>query len=119
MEPPVSVPTAKSTSPAATATADPLEDPPGHSPGSPGIDGSAGPAIDAGHSVGEFMHVRLADDPAIRIEKCTHDRRMPLAPAARRRNRAHAMRVGIPSISMESFTPTRGHRRPAPSSEQI
>ena len=39
MEPPVSVPSAKSTSSAATATADPLEDPPGTLPGARGFTG--------------------------------------------------------------------------------
>jgi hypothetical protein len=39
MEPPVSVPTAKSTSCNATATADPLEDPPGTRPGARGLTG--------------------------------------------------------------------------------
>src|ERR1700741_1940283 len=39
IEPPVSLPSAKSTSPAATATADPLEDPPGTRPGARGLTG--------------------------------------------------------------------------------
>lgn len=39
MEPPVSLPRAKSTRPAATATAEPLEDPPGTRPGARGLTG--------------------------------------------------------------------------------
>jgi hypothetical protein len=39
MEPPVSLPSAKSTRPAATATAEPLEEPPGTRPGARGLRG--------------------------------------------------------------------------------
>ncbi len=39
MEPPVSVPRAMSASPVATATADPLDEPPGTRPGSSGLTG--------------------------------------------------------------------------------
>ena len=38
-EPPVSVPSAKSTRPAATATADPLDEPPGSRSGARGLTG--------------------------------------------------------------------------------
>ena len=39
IEPPVSLPSAKSTRPAATATAEPLDDPPGTRPGARGLMG--------------------------------------------------------------------------------
>jgi hypothetical protein len=71
IDPPVSVPSAKSHSPAATAAAEPLDDPPGIWPGWR-IGRRSGPAVHAGHAIGQLVHVGLADDPATGIEHGLH-----------------------------------------------
>ena len=63
-EPPVSVPSAKSTSPAATATADPLEEPPGSRSGQIGLIKERIVNVAAFETEGKFVGHCLADSAA-------------------------------------------------------
>ena len=60
-EPPVSVPMAMGASPLATATPDPLLEPPSHTRGVPGV--ASGPVVVVAACAveGELRHVQLAD----------------------------------------------------------
>src|SRR5690625_3774131 len=61
MEPPVSLPIATGTSPAATATAEPEEEPPGTRSGAAGFTGVF-VAAETKRRIGEFGHVEAADE---------------------------------------------------------
>ena len=61
IEPPVSVPIAPSTRPAATATAEPPEEPPGRGGGVPGVADRPEPVVLAAETVGELMKAGAGD----------------------------------------------------------
>ena len=73
IDPPVSVPIAKSASPAATTAAEPLDEPPGHAIREMRIERRSGVRVDAGDAVGELVQVRFADDTAAGGEQRIHD----------------------------------------------
>src|ERR1700761_4187118 len=107
-EPPVSVPRATSASPAATATAEPLDDPPGSRPGSSGFTGvpdhAFTPLADQHSSVTLVLPTIRA--PARRAAATTG----PSATAglACSATTWHPAVVGRPSTSMQSLTASRG-----------
>jgi hypothetical protein len=111
-EPPVSVPKATSASPVATATADPLEEPPGTRRGSLGFTGVPAqwftPLADQHSSVSPVF-------PAIRAPCSRADATTAASLAAGSAISAttgHPAVVGTPATSMQSLTASRG---PAPS----
>ena len=61
IEPPVSLPKATSASPAPTATAEPLDEPPGTSLGVERVDRRSEPRVDPGHPERQLVQVGLAD----------------------------------------------------------
>ena len=73
-EPPVSLPSAKSQTPAATAAAEPLDEPPGRRPGARDVDRRAVMRVGAGDAVEEFVADRLADDGRAGVENFLHRR---------------------------------------------
>jgi hypothetical protein len=83
-DPPVSVPIAISTSPAATAAADPLDEPPTMRPGHCGLTGVP-PRGSPGHAKGQFMHGQLAQQPPF-----THRQQIGNQPGMARRGAASA-----------------------------
>src|SRR6266567_6225721 len=107
-EPPVSVPRATSASPAATATAEPLDDPPGSRPGSSGLAGVPDhgftPLADQHSSVRLVLPTIRA--PARRAAATTGASRSA-GPACSAIAWQPAV-VGRPSTSMQSLTASRG-----------
>src|SRR6478735_2749999 len=99
-EPPVSVPRATSASPAATATAEPLDDPPGSRPGSSGFTGV--PDHEFTPLADQHSSVRLVL-PTIRAPA-----RRAAATTGASAITGHPAVVGRPSISMQSLTASRG-----------
>ena len=77
-EPPVSDPNATSASSVATATADPLEEPPGMSPGSSGLTGVPNHGLVPSGQHRELVEVRLADQPRVRRSAARQTRRVAL-----------------------------------------
>ena len=118
IEPPVSLPKATSASPAPTATAEPLDDPPGHQPGVERVDRCPEPRVDPRHPERQLVQVGLADDR----RPCRRPRRPGCRPGRRRRAGAAAalaamtrepLVVGMPAMSMRSLTASSGGREPA------
>src|SRR5689334_21890499 len=107
-EPPVSVPRATSASPAATATAEPLDDPPGSRPGSSGFigvpDHEFTPLADQHSSVRLVLPTIRA--PARRAAATTGA--SAIAGLACSATTWHPAVVGRPSTSMQSLTASRG-----------
>ena len=68
-EPPVSLPSAKSQAPAATAAAEPLDEPPGMRPGARDVGRRAVMRVDAGDAVEELVADRLAGDGRAGVEQ--------------------------------------------------
>src|SRR6185437_621911 len=99
-EPPVSVPRATSASPAATATAEPLDDPPGSRPGSSGCTGVPDHAFTP--LADQHSSVRLVL-PTIRAPA-----RRAAATTGASATAGHPAVVGRPSTSMQSLTASRG-----------
>src|SRR6516164_3844641 len=112
MEPPVSVPNETSASPIATATAEPLEDPPGSRRGSFGFTGVPAqwftPFGDQPSSVRLVLPTMRA--PASRADATTAASLW--AGSAISATTGQPAVVGNPATSMQSFTASRG---PAPS----
>jgi hypothetical protein len=112
MDPPVSVPSATSASPVATATADPLEEPPGSRRGSTGFTGVPAheftPLADQHSSVSAVLPTILAPESrAVATTAASF-----AAGSAISATTGHPAVVGTPATSMQSFTASRG---PAPS----
>src|SRR5215468_10812578 len=111
-EPPVSVPNERSASPIATATADPLDDPPGRRLASRGLTGVPAqwftPLGDQHSSVSPVLPTIRA--PAWRADATTAA--SLAAGSAISATTGHPTVVGTPATSMQSFTPSRG---PVPS----
>ena len=107
-DPPVSVPNATSASPVATATADPLEEPPGSRLGSRGLSGV--PAQWLIPLADQHSSVRLAL-PTIRAPPSRADATTGASVWARSAISAttgHPAVVGSPATSMQSLTASRG-----------
>src|SRR5580692_93773 len=113
-EPPVSVPSATSASPVATATAEPLDDPPGRRRGSSGFTGVPDqvfvPTADQ-HSSVRFALPTMAA-PERRAAATTAASRA--AGLARSAITGQPTVVGTPSTSMQSFTASRTPQSPGP-----
>src|SRR5271165_5511858 len=107
-EPPVSVPNAISASPRATATADPLDDPPGTRRGSRGLTGVPDhwliPLADQHSSLSEVFPTIRA--PAARAVATTVA--STCAGSAISATTGQPAVVGSPSTSMQSLTASRG-----------
>src|SRR3984885_15327650 len=108
IDPPVSVPYATSASPVATATADPLDDPPGASEGSSGFSGVPNhglipvtPSASSCRLVLPTTRAPAARRPARQAASA------PAGMAVSARTRDPAV-VGMPAMSMRSLTATRG-----------
>ncbi len=112
IEPPVSLPKATSASPAPTATAEPLDEPPGTKAGVERVDRRPEPRVDPGHPEGQLVQVGLADHRDGR----RRPRRPGCRPGRRRRRQLERARaamtfeplvVGTPTMSMRSLTASR------------
>ena len=115
-DPPVSVPNATSASPVATATADPLDDPPGSRLGSRGLTGVPAqwliPLADQHSSVRPAL-------PTIRAPPSRADATTAASVSARSAISAttgHPAVVGSPATSMQSLTASRGPASSPPAS---
>ncbi len=106
-EPPVSVPSARSASPRATTTADPLEEPPGTRAGASGLTGV--PVCSLTPSANQHSSLRLVlptiRPPELRIA-ATHGASAAATPESSRL-RAPTV-VTVPTTSIASFTATVG-----------
>ena len=78
MEPPVSLPYATSASSVATATAEPLDEPPGTRVGIERVHRSPVPLVHAGHAEGQLVQVRAPDDPGPRLPGAGQARGVPV-----------------------------------------
>ena len=115
IEPPVSVPIAHSHIPAATATADPPDDPPGHPARVVRIQNRPVMRVHAGHAESELVKVGLThDDAALGPDRRDH-RRILARPARSGRMTPPAV-VTMPATSTRSLTAT---TVPAPSSAEV
>ena len=111
IEPPVSDPSATSASPATTATAEPLEDPPGIRAGSSGLTGVPNHRLVPSGSIASSCRFVL---PTIRAPAARAPARhaaSAVAGAAPRPTARDPAVVGTPATSMRSLTASRG---PAP-----
>ena len=99
IDPPVSDPSARGVSPAATATADPPLDPPGMRFERPGIARRAERRVFGGRPHRELVAVGLADDHGAGARQARHDRRVVRRDEPfqdfRRGRRAHALRADV------------------------
>ena len=107
-EPPVSEPSATSASPAATAVAEPLEDPPGMSPGSSGFTGVPNHGLEPIGSMASSWRFVLPTNRAPAARRPARQAASAEAASAVRSTARHPAVVGTPSMSMRSFTATRG-----------
>ena len=98
MDPPVWLPSDSGTIPAATAAADPLEEPPGVCPGLCGF--RVLPAVRVANSVVTVLPMITA--PAARSRSTTAASREGVRPACS----TDPFSVGISAVSMMSFNPT-------------
>src|SRR5579864_8203040 len=108
IEPPVSVPMAISASPVATATADPLDDPPGMSALSSGFAGVPNHGLTPNGRTASSWRLLL---PMRRAPAARNPARHAASSAAGLATRSTAREpavVGMPSTSSRSFTATRG-----------
>src|SRR5580693_6866205 len=107
IDPPVSVPYATSASPVATATADPLEDPPGASEASSGFTGVPNQGlIPVTPSASSCRLVRPTTCPPAARSPARQAASLIAGTAASASTRDPAV-VGTPAISIRSFTATR------------
>ena len=107
-EPPVSHPNATSASPVATATADPLEEPPGISPGSSGLTGVPNHGLVPSGSIASSSRFAFPTNRASAARQpASHTASRSAASAAEAMARQPAV-VGTPATSMMSFPATRG-----------
>ena len=90
-EPPVSEPSAKSTTPPATAEAEPLDDPPGTRPGAAGIHRRSVVRVRSHDAACELVGMRLADEGPARVEQRLYCRSRSFGGAVR------ALPVGVAS----------------------
>ena len=106
-DPPVSLPSATSASSVATATAEPLDEPPGTSPGSRGLVGvpNHGLMPDVPNASSWRLVLPTMRTPAARAP--ASNGASAAAGLARSATARHPAVVGTPSMSMRSFTASR------------
>ncbi len=113
IEPPVSLPSATSASPSATATAEPLDDPPGMRSASSGLRGVPNQRLIPLGSIASSWRFAL---PTSRAPAARHPDRHAASRAAGDARRSTALDpavVGVPATSMMSLTATRGPSPPS------